>query len=123
MSRLQGRIAIVTGAGQGIGEGIARAFAKEGAAVVVAEINEETGRGTVDELGAAGATARFVQTDVSQKASVDALVAETLSGFGRVDVLVNNAQGLTALGRVEHKREADFEKSLGSGFYGTLWGR
>ena len=122
MSRLQGRIAIVTGAGQGIGEGIARAFAKEGAAVVVAEINEATGRGTADELAAGGATSRFVQTDVSRKDSVEALVTETLSAFGRVDVLVNNAQGLTSLGRVEHKRDADFEKSLGSGLYATLWG-
>ena len=122
MSRLQGRIAIVTGAGQGIGEGIARAFAKEGAAVVVAEINEATGRGTADELEAAGATALFVHTDVSQKASVESLVAGTLEAFGRVDILVNNAQGLTQLGRVEHKRDADFEKSLGSGLYATLWG-
>ena len=81
----------MTGAGQGIGAAIARCFASEGAKVVVAEINPETGAAVARELSAAGAEALFVQTDVSDPAAAEAMSEAVSSAFGAPDILVNNA--------------------------------
>ena len=89
--RLDGKIAVVTGAGQGIGAAIARSFAAENAKVVVAEINPETGAAVASELTGAGAQAFFVQTDVADPASVAAMHDATRAAFGAPDILVNNA--------------------------------
>jgi 3-oxoacyl-[acyl-carrier protein] reductase len=89
--RLQDKVAIITGAGQGIGRAYAQRFAREGAAVVVAEINEEIGRRTEGEVKAAGVEAMFVKTDVSNEQSCKEMAAKTAERFGRVDILVNNA--------------------------------
>jgi NAD(P)-dependent dehydrogenase (short-subunit alcohol dehydrogenase family) len=91
VGRLSEKVAIVTGAGQGIGRGIALAFAEEGAKVVVAELEPERGQRTAAELAARGTDATFVHCDVSQRESIDACVASTLRAFGRIDILVNNA--------------------------------
>jgi len=88
VNRLAGKIAIVTGAGRGIGEAIARAFVQEGAAVVVAERDVETGRATATSLDGA---ATFIETDVTDQASVDRCFAAVMAEHGRVDILVNNA--------------------------------
>jgi len=90
-SRLSDKIALVTGAGRGIGEATARAFAREWAAVVVAEQDAATGARTADALANDGARALFIRTDVTSDASVEAAVAATLDAYGRIDVLVNNA--------------------------------
>jgi NAD(P)-dependent dehydrogenase (short-subunit alcohol dehydrogenase family) len=89
--RLQGKIAIITGAGQGIGAATARAFAAEGAAVVVAEKNATTGAAVARSLNEAGASALFVEADVTSKPAVAALVNEVVNAHGGVDILVNNA--------------------------------
>jgi len=89
--RFNGKIAIVTGAGQGIGEGYARALAREGAAVVVADINGEKGRAIAAEITSGGGRAAFVETDVSSPESADELAARTVSEFGAIDYLINNA--------------------------------
>jgi NAD(P)-dependent dehydrogenase (short-subunit alcohol dehydrogenase family) len=89
--RLEDKVAIITGAGQGIGEATARAFATEGARVVIAERNAETGRAVADGLQGGGFRADFVETDVTDGASVTAMAEQVLSGHGRIDILVNNA--------------------------------
>jgi NAD(P)-dependent dehydrogenase (short-subunit alcohol dehydrogenase family) len=91
VDRLAAKIAIVTGAGRGIGEAIARAFVREGADVIIAERDAATGEATAAALRAEGAKARFVQTDVTDEASVERCIATTLTAHGRIDVLVNNA--------------------------------
>lgn len=90
--RLEGRVAIVTGAGQGVGRGITLAFAREGAHCVVADFNEETGKAVVGEVEALGAKASFVKCDVTKREDVEATVAHAVETFGAIDILVNNAQ-------------------------------
>jgi 3-oxoacyl-[acyl-carrier protein] reductase len=87
----QGKVAIVTGAGQGIGEGYAKALAAEGASVVVAEINEAQGQRVAAEISKAGGTARFVRVDVASPESTRTMAAAAVDAFGGIDYLVNNA--------------------------------
>jgi 3-oxoacyl-[acyl-carrier protein] reductase len=86
--RFQGKSVVVTGAGSGFGEAIAIGFAREGARVVVADVNEENGRRVASAIGAA---ALFVRADVSRSADVKAMIDAAVSTFGGLDVLVNNA--------------------------------
>ena len=89
--RLKDKVAIITGAGQGIGRAYANRFAKEGARIVVAEINDELGRRTQKEIAAAGGEAIFVKTDVASEESCAAMAAKAAERFGRIDILLNNA--------------------------------
>lgn len=100
MPDLHEHVAVVTGAGAGIGRGIARRFARDGARVVVAELDPTAGQAVADELFALGAEAVFVPTDVTSREDDRAMVAAAVDRWGRVDVLVNNAWG----GRQEHQR-------------------
>lgn len=86
--RLDGKIAIVTGAGRGIGAAIAQAFIREGASVIIAERDETTGSAMAERLGE---RAQFIATDVTDQRSVDETIAQTRVRHGRIDVLVNNA--------------------------------
>ncbi len=86
-----GRVAIVTGAGQGIGEAYAKALAGKGASVVIAEINEAQGRRVADEIAAARGNAKFVRVDVASPESTRAMAAAAIESFGGIDYLVNNA--------------------------------
>jgi len=86
-----GKVVVVTGSGQGIGETYAKRFAEEGMKVCVAEINEEQGGRVVEEIKAAGGEAIFVKTDVSDEASCQAMAQATADAFGGIDYLVNNA--------------------------------
>ncbi len=89
--RLKDKVAIVTGAGSGFGEGIARRFAAEGAMVVVADINDQTGRRVADAIAQAGGEADYVHADVSVGREVAALAAAAAERFGGLDIVVNNA--------------------------------
>lgn len=94
MAGFSGRVALVTGGSSGIGRATALGFAREGASVVVASRGEERGAAVVAELVALGAQAEFIRTDVSQSREVEALVARTVSRFGRLDIAVNNAAAI-----------------------------
>jgi len=96
--RLKGKTAIVTGSGSGFGEGIAKTFAREGAAVVVNDVNTQGGKRVVDEITAAGGTASSCAANVTKADEVRALVEHALSAHGGLDILVNNAG-------VAHKRK------------------
>ncbi len=89
--KLTGRVAVVTGAGQGIGRAIASRLADEGAVVVAAEFNPETAAATARAIEAKGQRARAYPIDVSDVAAVGQMVADVLREFGRVDILINNA--------------------------------
>ena len=91
MNGIQGRVAIVTGASAGIGRGIARVFAREGAQVVAASRTRESGERAVQEIRDAGGDALFVQADVSSKADNERVAAAAIQAYGRIDILVHNA--------------------------------
>jgi NAD(P)-dependent dehydrogenase (short-subunit alcohol dehydrogenase family) len=89
--RLEGKVAIITGAGSGMGRVAAQMFAAEGARVVVAEFDEKAGSETVDLVTRAGGEASFVRTDVSKEPDAKGMVDHAVTAYGRVDVLYNNA--------------------------------
>jgi NAD(P)-dependent dehydrogenase (short-subunit alcohol dehydrogenase family) len=110
--RFAGKTAIVTGAGQGIGEAIARRIAGEGGTIVLAEIDRKLGPETAAAIAAkTGATARFIPTDVSDPQSVDAMVAETVATLGPPDILVNNA-GIAVFGDPLSITDADWARCM-----------
>jgi NAD(P)-dependent dehydrogenase (short-subunit alcohol dehydrogenase family) len=94
MGKLEGKVALITGAGQGVGRGIALAMAAEGAAIAVLGRTKSKCDVVVGEIEARGGTAISVRCDVESRADVDTAVAEVIGSLGRIDILVNNAQTL-----------------------------
>jgi NAD(P)-dependent dehydrogenase (short-subunit alcohol dehydrogenase family) len=122
MGRLEGRVAIVTGGGDGIGRGIARRFAAEGAAVLVADIEGDSASRVAGELQAEfGAASRAVTVDVAVKAQTLAMVDAATQAWGTVDILVNNAWGGVVVSGVEDKTDAQMAHGFGVALYGPLW--
>ncbi len=107
--RLKGKVALITGAGSGIGRAIATLFAQEGARVIANDLKDTAARETVEALGAAGSGARAIQADVADSAQVKAMFAEVEREFGSLDVLVNNAgiAGTSAADRDKLRERAD----------------
>src|SRR5919197_3044666 len=117
--RIEGKIAIVTGAGQGIGRGIALVFARAGAKVVVAEIKAHRMEETVAEIRALGLPVAGVVADVGKRADVFAMVDETVRTFGAIDVLVNNAQSYAPRTPIAEITEEQVDVFVDSGIKGT----
>ena len=120
MNRLDGQVAIVTGAGQGVGRGIALALATAGARVVVAGRTLDKLEGVAKEIADRGGTALPVRCDVTVRGDVGELIAMAVAEYAAVNILVNNAQS-SSQGRVESITADDVTRNLGSGPIATLW--
>ena len=123
MGLLDGRVAVITGAGQGIGRGIARRMAREGAKVVIAEFNEASGPQVAAELNELGGEGHFVRTDVTDEDEARGCVAAAVDRWGQVDVLVNNAytgQAGKRL-RLEWKQAEDLRRDFDLNTVAALW--
>lgn len=121
MGQLRGQVAVVTGGTQGIGRGVALALAKAGARLVICSRSDKGVADTVSDIEAAGATVAYVQADVGIKEQAQNVVQTAVERYGRIDVLVNNAQGTTPWVPLEDKTDEHFALALRSGFHSTLW--
>src|SRR5690349_20114405 len=117
--RFEGKSVVVTGAGSGFGEAVATEFAREGARVVVADVNEENGRRVAAAIGTA---ARFIRTDVSRAADVKAMIDTAVSAFGGLDVLVNNAGFSHRMMALWDLPEEEYERVFATNVRGVFLG-
>ena len=117
--RFANKVVLITGAGAGIGRAAAELFAKEGAKVTVNGISRSRGEETLQLVKSAGAEGLFVQGDVSQATEAERMVKETVTTFGRIDILVNVA-GIVLPGRVDNMSEEDFMRTMDVNVKGTF---
>ena len=116
----ENHVVIVTGAGSGIGQGIAKVFAAAGADVVIAEVNEQRGQALADDLQARYGKGLFVQTDVSSVSDCRAMVQRTIAAYGHLDTLVNNA-GVNFVKPTLEMDESDWDRVVDTDLKGTFW--
>ena len=117
--RLAKKVALVTGAGAGIGKAIAETFAKEGAKVVVNDMNPATAQAVADGISKGGGTAAFVQADVSKEADAVKIVKFTVDTYGSLDILVNNA-GIELIKPTHELTEQDWDSVMNVNLKGLL---
>ena len=117
---LSEKVAIVTGSGQGIGEGIARLFAKAGAKVVIATRSEANGRAVADSILETGAVAWLNQTDIGRRSEVKRVVAQTVARFGRLDIVVHNAAVYPVIA-IEQLSDEDLDRTLAVNLKAGFW--
>lgn len=120
MGRLDGKVAVITGASQGIGLALARSFTREGASVVISARRGAEIEDAARELRAVGGRAVGVQADVSRREDAERTIATAISEFGRLDILVNNAQA-TRQAKVEDITDELIALTFGSGLFGALF--
>src|ERR1700723_852249 len=121
MGLLQNKVGLITGAGGGIGRGVARRFAREGATVVIAEIDPKTGTAVAAECKELGAESLFVKTDVTDKARLNSAIQPPRERFGGPHILGHNAFVPTPTVRLEQKTDAMLESTLKSVIWATWW--
>jgi NAD(P)-dependent dehydrogenase (short-subunit alcohol dehydrogenase family) len=109
--KLDGKVAIVTGGASGIGRASAIAFAREGAKVVIADVDQHRGKETAEAIQADGGEALFYRADVSREAEVERMVADTVTRWGRIDILFNNA-GVVLVKPLEETTEAEWDRVM-----------
>jgi 3-oxoacyl-[acyl-carrier protein] reductase len=117
---LQDKVAVVTGAGQGIGEGIARVFAAAGAKVVIATRSAGNGQQVADAIQASGGTACLIQTDVGRHAQIDAMVVRTVDTYGGLDIMVHNA-AVYPMHAIEELADEALETTLAVNLKAAFW--
>lgn len=118
--RLRDQVAIVTGGGHGIGRAVAKGFAEEGATVVLADIDAKHGEATCQEIFDEGGKARFIATNVADRASVEAMVKATVDEYGRIDILVNNAAILGENGHLLEVSQEVWDRVIGVNLSGVF---
>lgn len=122
MDLLDRKVVVVTGGGQGIGRGIVRYFAKNGAKILIAELNDVYGQEAAEEANAISAgCAQFLRTDVGDKQQVERAVATAVSKFGGLDSVINNASIPTPNAYLEDKSDELLEQVLKGGLWGAWW--
>lgn len=118
MGRLDGKVAVITGAAKGLGEADARLFAAEGARVILTDVDDANGQRVAAEIGSA---ATYMHLDVRDEAAWKALVDTVMTSFGRLDILVNNA-GVVEVGTPESVTEKDYRFIMAVSVDGVVWG-
>ncbi|MEO7656640.1 MAG: SDR family oxidoreductase [Sphingomicrobium sp.] len=120
MGRLVGKVAIVTGGSQGIGLALARAYAREGASVIISSRRQDAIEAAARELSADGAKIIGVPADVASREDAKRTIAAAIEHFGRIDILANNAQS-TRQAKIEDITDESIALTFGSGLFGTLF--
>ena len=121
MHTVEGKVIVITGAGKGIGKGLALHLGKGGASIVVAEWKPDLMEETCAELDTLGIPNLGIVCDVNERTEIEAMIAATVEGFGRVDCLINNAQTFRPLAPIADVTERDIDIFYTSGVKGTLW--
>jgi len=122
MGRLENKVAVITGAGSGMGRASAILFAREGATVLVADVNERGGEETVERIVAEGGRAAFLRTDVASSEDVHAMVHAAVDRFGALDILFNNAGIAGESGRLADQSEGNWQRVIGINLTGVYLG-
>lgn len=120
MRKLEGKIAIITGAAGGIGKGIATAYVKEGATVAIIDLNAEAGEQTIKELQEYAPESIFIEANLTEHDKLAEIVKMIADKFGKIDILVNNAHA-SRMNSIADTTQQDFDLSFGTGFYPTFY--
>lgn len=122
MNKLKNKVALITGGAQGIGKGIAKAFVKESAVVVIIDIDQKTGSKTIEELNKINNSSNsiFIQADLSEHQKLSTFVEKVVKKYGKLDILVNNAHASNNVA-FDKVSQQDFDLSFDTGFYPTFY--
>ncbi|GGH36805.1 SDR family NAD(P)-dependent oxidoreductase [Paenibacillus segetis] len=120
MNRLDGKVAIITGGASGIGKGMAMAFVKEGAKVVIVDLNEEVGLQSIQELQIYQPESIFIQANLADHNKLQGIIQQAIDTFGKLDILVNNAHA-SRMKSFDQITQEDFDLSFNTGFYPTFY--